>query len=79
MSHVTCHMTHVMSNFFFLSRGQNGGDSQWRVCYQRGLRRISLEIKTLNFMYTFYAGTVYLFSESRITSETRYEKAKYKI
>ena len=39
MSHVTCHMSHVIFFFFFFF-GQIGEAYWWRVCYQRGLPRL---------------------------------------
>ena len=41
MSPVTCHMSHVRLLFFFL---QSGEASLGRVCYQRGLPRLGIDI-----------------------------------
>ena len=58
VSHVTCHLSRVtcrMSFFFLFSSsfflilkkiGQGGGASRWRVCYQRGLPRLVLDVNT---------------------------------
>ena len=46
VSCVTCHMSRFrchMSDFFL----QNGGDSRWKVCYQRGLPCVVFYIETL--------------------------------
>ena len=46
MSHVTCHLSYVTFQIFFLflflrgGGGQSGEISQGRVCYQRGLPRL---------------------------------------
>ena len=41
MSYVIFHVSHVTCNFFC---GQDGGASQWRICYQRGLPCLFQEI-----------------------------------
>ena len=45
MSCVPCHVSCVKYHIFFL---QNGGISQWRVCYQRDLRRQVLIVINLD-------------------------------
>ena len=47
-SHVRCHVCGVMFCFFWVFFWvflQSGGDSRWRVCYQRGLPRLVLRSK----------------------------------
>ena len=55
MSHVTCHISHVMCKFFFYFFSyyllktffwQSGEVSWWRVCYQRGLHHLVSKIMT---------------------------------
>ena len=43
VSRVTCHVSPVTCNFYLFKKiynWQHGGDSHWRVCYQRGLPRL---------------------------------------
>ena len=58
VSPVMCHVSHVKNIFFYISLnkkknkkkyttkniGQSGGASRWRVCYQRGLPRLVLNV-----------------------------------
>ena len=55
MSHVTCYMSHDIFNFFIF--WQNGGASQWSVCYQRGLPRLVFWCSRLNTKHIFFERT----------------------
>ena len=72
VSCVTCHMSHIKKQdkifgikninnkkiyFIFGQSGQSGGAIRWRVCYQRGLLRLVLNI----FFSIFPKGTCNVF------------------
>ena len=45
MSHVTCHMSHIICHYLFIYFFDKSGEaSPWRVCYQRSLPRLVLRV-----------------------------------